>query len=48
MKPILLFIEILARHVILRHLMSMNFLLVSVIGSFHSADRISLERVPFF
>ena len=48
MKPILLFVEILVRHVILRHLMSVDFLLVSVIGSFHSTDRVSLERVPFF
>src|SRR5579863_9693485 len=47
-EPILLFVKILARHVILRHFMSVHFLLVSIIGSFHSADRVSLERVPFF
>ncbi len=43
----LLFIQILGRDVILRHLMSVHFLPVSIIGSFHSADRVSLERVPF-
>lgn len=49
MKPIpLLFVQILGRHVILRHLMGVHFLLVSIIGAFHSADRVSLERVPFF
>jgi hypothetical protein len=48
MKPILLFVEILARHVVFRYFMGVHLLLVSVIGSFHSADRISLERVPFF
>jgi len=43
----LIFVQILGRHVILRHLMGVHFLLVSVIGAFHSADRVSLERVPF-
>jgi len=27
--------------------MSMNFLLVGVIGGLHSADHVGLERVPF-
>src|SRR5580700_5379848 len=48
MKPILLFIEILARHVVFRYFMGVHLLLVSVISGFHSADRVSLERVPFF
>jgi hypothetical protein len=43
----LVFVQILARHVILWHLVGVDFLLVGVVGSLHTANHVGLERVPF-
>jgi hypothetical protein len=43
----LLFIQILARNIILRHLVDVNFHFISVLGVFHALHNVGFERVPF-
>ena len=43
----LVFIQIFAGHVILRHLMRANFLLIRAAGGFHARDYVGFKRVSF-
>ena len=46
-RPLFFFIPIFAGNIILRHLMSTNLPLISVLGVFHAFHRLGLERVSF-
>src|SRR6266566_9461975 len=43
----LLFVQMFAGNIVLRHLMRANFLLISVPGVFHALHYVSLKRVSF-
>ena len=43
----LLFVQIFTRHIILRHLVRVNFLFIGALGVFHADHRGSLERISF-
>ena len=44
---LLVFVEILLRHVVLRHLVRVDFSLLIVLNVLHTGHDISLESIPF-
>ena len=43
----LFFVQIFTGHIILRHLVRVNFLLISIISVFHPHHCVGFERIPF-